>query len=188
VTVAPDESHDCFVSENARGSVGNSGVEGFVQHRLELLDHNFDGQVVVAVEFLSRVNLLHLQRPLSQVHHFVAQVRKLHVRTVFPELVDAFLCEYRLDEVVAVGNQYLRDKFDDKHSHLPPEQRRKQVPPGVLIGCRLSVGSSSLDELVLHVAVGVEEVLDDVCQFGLFEELAHKQFKLIILASTATFK
>ena len=96
------------------------------------------------------------------------------MRKVFSKVIYGFFGEYRLNEIVAIRHQDLRDHLDDVQLHASAERGRQHVQ-SVLLGCELG----SLLHLGFHVAVDVQVELDDRLQQGLGKRSAH-QSKIVV--------
>ena len=118
VSVVPDQRLQLGVFEDAQGRLQEPLVQVLVVHRAEVLDDEADGQILVTMEHLCRVNGIQLQPPFCDMDGLVAQLRELEVPVLPPEIVDAFLREDGLHEAVAVADEDVWQDLDHDHRHV----------------------------------------------------------------------
>lgn len=83
---------------------------------LERLYHDFDCEVVEAIVDGVGVNTFNEERPLVEQQNLVLQAGELDVTEVLAVLVNAFLREHRLYQVVTVRYHY---RWDHLRYHYP---------------------------------------------------------------------
>ena len=93
----------------------------FVVHWAELLDHEADCEVLVAVEDLGRIYKVQLQAPLRHMKGLVSELRELEVAEIATEVVDALLREDGLHEGVTITHQDVRQYLNHDHCHVSPQ-------------------------------------------------------------------
>ena len=73
MSIAPDQSLNGGISENACGPMRQSLIELLMHERFEGFDHDFDAQVIVTIEHLPGIDLFHHQAPFLNINDLVSQ-------------------------------------------------------------------------------------------------------------------
>ena len=141
-------------------------IELLMHQWLEGFDDDLDAQVVIAVEHLPGIYLLHHQAPFLDIDDLVSEWWKLHMAVILPEFVDAIPGEHGFQEVMAVWYQDIWDVLNDDESHCLAKQLWKSIV------ANLFVHEVPLFDLLLHVTIGIQKVLNDTKDLG-FVEMTH---------------
>ena len=146
-------------------------VDLLIGRRLEAVDYQLDGEVLVAIVLTLGVSVLHHQGPLVHIYHLVSQVREFEVAVVLSEIVQALLREHCLHLGVAVAYKDARDVVDhDKFEgnvELDGECQDFHCGAGHVglgLGEVVEEAGVKFHHLGLHAALLVQEEVDDVLQ------------------------
>jgi hypothetical protein len=118
VPVISHQGLNFLVSKNALSSMGKSLWQRLMHLWFKLLDHEPNGEVLVAVEDLSRVHAVDLQAPFVDLNDLVPEVAELDVAVILSEVVDGLFSDDGFDEIVPIADQNSWYHLNDDQSHV----------------------------------------------------------------------
>ena len=93
------------------------GIQRLVHKWLELLNDQLNVDILKTIELTLGICVIQLELPFADVDYLISQIAKFNMAVIFSEIVNAFLGENGLDEIVTITHQNCGNDLDNEKSH-----------------------------------------------------------------------